>query len=381
MNRSHLKLVSRMDTVTAPISFSEMLDDHHAILEGYLDTHITRNHSDRTIEWERAFLTGWFEGIMVSDPDGERQLLVWEAMEPVKGRDRIKEFSKGLIIAGLSPRSVNGYLGMLRRLFEYILEFPYIPGKEVQPIVSKYGPIDQPVSKYDYPVHSIEQDEEGFVLTGDRLYEFYNFVRTKYIGGKQKKLTASRNYTMIVLAGESGLRADEICHLDALGEHRDLFYERNLIQTRYGKGFNGSGKRVRKTEFTQRAQEVMHIYEDQIRPCFRNALTNVALFLTERGTRVDYSDLWKPLDEIVKKARKEGLEMPPKMSWHSLRKSFATNYMEQHPEKVWVLMKLMGHRNLSTLDRYIIPGPEAYEQAINTMVRDMIPNSAVSGEQ
>jgi hypothetical protein len=195
MNRPHLKLVSRMDTITAPISFSEMLDDHHAILEGYLDTHVTCNHSDRTIESERAFLTGWFEGILVPDPDGERQLLVWEAMEPVKGRERIKEFSKGLIIAELSPRSVNGYLGMLRRLFEYILEFPYIPGKEVQLIVSKYGPIDQPVSKYDYPVHSIDQDEEGFVLTGNRLYEFYNFVRTTYIEGKQKKLTASRNVT------------------------------------------------------------------------------------------------------------------------------------------------------------------------------------------
>jgi len=381
MNRSYLKLVSRMDTLTAPISFSEMLDDHHAILEGYLDTHVTRNHSDRTIESERAFLTGWFEGILVPDPDGERQLLVWEAMEPVKGRDRIKEFSKSLIIAELSQRSVNGYLGMLRRLFEYILEFPYIPGKEVQLIVSKYGPIDQPVSKYDYPVHSYDQDEEGFVLTGKRLYEFYNFVRTTYIDGKQKKLTASRNYTMIVLAGESGLRADEICHLDALGEHRDLFYKRNLIQTRYGKGFNGSGKRVRKTMFTERAQDVMRIYEDQIRPYFRNAYTNVALFLSERGNRIDYSGMWKPLDEIVEKARKEGLEMPPKMSWHSLRKSFATNFMEQHPGKVWVLMKMMGHQNLSTIHRYIIPGQEAYEQALNTMVKDMIPSSAVSGER
>jgi site-specific recombinase XerD len=186
---------------------------------------------------------------------------------------------------------------------------------------------------------------------------------------------------MIVLAGESGLRADEICHLDALGEHRDLFYERNLIQTRYGKAVNGSGKRVRKTVFTKRAQEAMHIYEDQIRPYFRKAKTNVALFLTERGNRIGYSGMWEFLDEIVEKARKEGLEMPPKMSWHSLRKSFATNYMEQHPGKVWELMKLMGHQNLSTLDRYILPGPEAYEQAINTMVKDMIPHSAVSGEQ
>jgi site-specific recombinase XerD len=111
---------------------------------------------------------------------------------------------------------------------------------------------------------------------------------------------------MIVLAGESGLRADEICHLDALGEHRDLFYERNLIQTRHGKAVNGSGKRVRKTIFTKRAQEVMHIYEDQVRPYFREAKTNVALFLSERGDRIEYSSMWEFLDEIVEKARKEG---------------------------------------------------------------------------
>lgn len=383
MNRSHLKLVSRMEAVTTPIPFSEMLDDHYAILEGYLDTHMTRNHSDLTLEWERTFLTGWFEGIPVPDeshPDGERQMLVWEAMKPVIGRERIKEFSKGLVIAELSPRTVNKYLGTLRRLFEYILEFPYIPGQEVQLIVPKYGSIEQAVSKYDYPVHTIEQDEEGFVLTGDRLYEFYNFVRITYIEGKQKKLTASRNYAMIVLAGESGLRADEICQLDALGEHRDLFYEYDLIQTRSGKGVNGSGKRVRKTIFTEKAQDVMLVYEDQVRPYFRKAKTNVALFLTERGNRIDYSGMWDFLDEIVDLARREGLAMPPNMGWHSLRKSFATNYMERHPEKVWQLMKLMGHQNLSTLHRYVIPGREAFEQAMGAMVTDMIPNTKESKE-
>ncbi len=383
MNRSHLKLVGQVEIVNTAIPFSEKLDDHRAILEGYLDTHITRNHSSRTIEKEQKFLTGWFEGIIVPDenhPYRERQLLVWEAMKPVIGRERVKEFSKGLVIAELSPLTVNAYLGSLRRLFEYILEFPYIPGQEVQLIVSKYGQIEQPVSKYDYPVHAIDQDKEGFVLTGDQLYEFYNFVRTTYIEGKQKKLTSSRNYAMIVLAGESGLRADEICQLDALGLHRDLFYEHKLIQTRFGKGVNGSGKRVRKTIFTERAQDVMHIYEDRIRPYFRNAKINVALFLTERGNRMDYSSMWEFLDDIVEFARKEGLQMPPKMSWHSLRKSFATNYVEQHPESVWKLMKLMGHQNLSTLHRYILPGKDAYEQALNNMVVDMIPNVEESEE-
>jgi integrase len=383
MNRSHLKLIKQVETQTTDISFSEMLDDHRAILDGFLDTHITRNHSSRTIEKEQKFLTGWFEGIIVPDenhPHIERQLFVWEAMKPVIGRERVKEFSKGLVLTGLSPRTVNTYLGNLRRLFEYILEFPYIPGQEVQFIVQKYGPIEQSVSKYDYPVHSIDQEDEGFVLTGNQLYEFYNFVRTTFIEGKQKKLTASRDYAMIVLAGESGLRADEICQLDALGLHRDLFYELNLIQTRYGKGFNGSGKRVRKTIFTERAQDVLRIYEDQIRPYFRNAKTNVALFLTERGNRMDYSSMWEFLDNIVESARKVGLQLPPKMSWHSLRKSFATNYMDQYPGRVWELMKLMGHQNLSTLHRYVIPGQDAFELALNNMVTDMMPNEEESEE-
>ena len=385
MNRSHLALVKSVEVVPTPIPFSEMLDDHRAIIEGFLDTHITRNHSEKTIEWERIFLRAWFEGILVQDdrhPAGERQLMVWEAMVPVLGRERIKEFSKGLATADISPFTVTKYLGTLRRLFEYILEFPYIPGKGVQFIVQKYGRIEQPVSQYDYPVHTLDQeDQEGFVLTGDRLYEFYNFVRTTYIEGNQKKHTASRNYTMIVLAGESGLRADEICHLDALGPHRDLFYEQSRIQTRYGKSTNGSGKRVRKTIFTDLAQGTVRVYEDQVRPAFRNAKTDVALFLSEAGRRMTYTTMWEFLTLIVDKARKAGLDIPPQMSWHSLRKSFATNYMEQHPESIWDLMRFMGHQNLSTLHRYVVAGPEYHERALNRMVMEMIPNAVMPQEQ
>jgi len=131
-----LSIVKNIEIVTAPVTFTEMLDDHFTLVEGYLDTHITRNHSDRTLEWERIFLQNWFEGILVPDhnhPSGERQLFVWEAMTPVLGRQRIQEFSKGLAIAEFSPRTVNKYLGTLRRLFD----------------------IEQPVSKYDYPVQAI----------------------------------------------------------------------------------------------------------------------------------------------------------------------------------------------------------------------------------
>jgi site-specific recombinase XerD len=379
MTRPQLALVHNVEIASTPIPFSQLLADHHAILQGYLDTHITRNHSDITIERERSFLIGWFESFMMQDdnhPDGERQLFVWEAMLPVLGRQRIIEFSKGLVDAGLKPRTVQTYVGSLRRLFQYVLEFPYIPATEVQSIVSKYGRLEQPVLEYDYPVHVLDQEEEGFVLTGEQLLRFYDFVRLEYIGHNQKKLPASRDYTMIVVAGESGLRADEIRHLDALGPHRDLFYEHNSIQTRYGKGTKGSGKRVRKTIFTPFAQDTMHIYEERIRPNFPNAKTDPALFLTESGERMSYKAMWHNLHSIVEEARKAGLEVPPKLSWHSLRKSFATNFLEQHPDRPWVLMDLLGHLNPSTLHRYVKHSRTYYEQAIDEIVGAMVAETA-----
>ena len=375
MTRPQLAVVQPSAIAPSAIPVSQMLADHQSILQGYLDTHTTRNHSDRTIEAERRFLTGWFESFVLQDedsPQGERQLFVWEAMAPVLGRQRIVGFSKGLVDVGLKPRTVQGYLGCLRRLFQYVLESPYIPGTQVQSITSKYARIEQPVLEYDYPVHVLEQDEEGFVLTGEQLFQFYDFVRLQYIGHNQKKLPASRDYTMIVVAGESGLRADEILHLDALGLHRDLFYEHKCIQTRHGKGTKGSGKRVRKTIFTPFAQATMRVYEDRIRPNFPDAKTNPALFLTESGERISYKAMWHNLHSIVEEGRKAGLELPPKLSWHSLRKSFATNFMEQHPDRPWVLMDLMGHLNPSTLHRYVKHSRAYYDQAIEDIVEAMV---------
>lgn len=53
--------------------------------------------------------------------------------------------------------------------------------------------------------------------------------------------------------------------------------------------------------------------------------------LTERGEMLSYSQMWSALNRIVEQAREAGLELPPKLAWHSLRKSFATNYRSRKP--------------------------------------------------
>src|SRR5579885_1707734 len=299
MSYSHLALVRSVSSLPQQISFSEKLADHHAILQGFLTTHITQNHSEWTYDAERRFLTGWFAGQIIEDnahPDGERQLLIWEAMTPVIGRERIQAFTTDLIKdRKLKVRTVTGYLGALRRLFEYVLEFPYIPGSGGKPIVAKYGPIDQPVLEFDYPAHVLDREDEDFVLTGEQLQQFYTFIREKFMPSKQKQAPIARDYTMIVIAGECGLRADEIRHLDT----RDLFYEHNLLQTRYGKGTKGSGKRVRKTIFLEGAQKTLRYYEDQVRPLFRNAPQSSALFLSETGERISYGAMYRGLQNVL----------------------------------------------------------------------------------
>ena len=82
--------------------------------------------------------------------------------------------------------------------------------------------------------------------------------------------------------------------------------------------------------------------------------------------------MWHNLHVIVEQARKAGLDLPPKLSWHSLRKSFATAFMELHPDRPWVLMDLMGHLNPSTLHRYVLHSRAYYDQAIEDMVGTMV---------
>ena len=41
------------------------------------------------------------------------------------------------------------------------------------------------------------------------------------------------------------------------------------------------------------------------------------------------------------------------MSWHWMRRIFATRFIERHPNKLAVLITLLGHMNANTVHKYI----------------------------
>ncbi len=321
-------------------------NDHHHLVARYLQSHRIRNHSAGTIKKEEAFLHSWF----LEHGNTSRPLYCWEAMEPVRGRKRILDYGDTLLKSELSASTVRAYLGILSRFFSYVLEFPYLGENEnIERITHRYGTIEQPVSEFDLPTHIYNGEKLGVPFDPEKLYEFYATVRNKYLGQGQHKSIRARNYAMVVLAGESGLRIDELLHIELV----DLFFESNKIQTRWAKGTRGSGKRSRVTLFTPLARDSVKYYLNQHRPKILGASESDLLFVSKSGCPLTYTPIHEALKEMIKIANKAQFPVADHMSFHWLRRIFATRFIEKFPNQLAVLVSLLGHMTPNTVHCYI----------------------------
>ena len=334
-------------TARGVVPSSEALDHHYGLLAGYIQSHRVRNHSEKTIHRERAFLRGWFE----QHGSCAHPLYVWEAMAPQVGREHLGEYTKALQESGLTSDTIRSYLGSLRSFFSFVLEHPFVKiNTGFVRIQNLYGPIDQPISEYDIPAHVYDGERKGVPLDPERLYAFYAAIRKNYLNVPgQAKALAARNYAALVLAGESGLRADELLHLEV----HDLHFDSLKIQTRWAKGTRGSGKRARLTIFTPLAQDTARFYLAQVRPLIKNSGDTSFLFPSKTGGLLDYASLQKALSEMKDAATRADFPILPHLSWHWMRRFFATRFIERFPNKLSVLITLLGHMSPGTVHRYI----------------------------
>lgn len=333
-----LELASQPKPLVLPPK-DKAAEDHEILLTSYFQSYRVRNFSPRTISKEKRFLESWFL---------EHGLLTWQAMEPVKGRKRVTDYANVLVDAGIRSDTVRSYLGTLRRYFSYILEFPFVGVNPVRRIQEVYGAIDQPVTEYDMPRHVYNGERLGVPMDPERLYDFYSTLRQYYLGSRGWEPVKARNYTLSVLAGESGLRADELLHL----EIGDLFFEGRKIQTRYAKGTHGSGKRARLTLFPPLARDTLSFYLKAHRPKLYRG-DGPLVFLSPSGDPLRYSVIHQALGEMVKLSQKAKFPVMDHMGWHWFRRIFATRFIESYPNRLSVLVSLLGHTTPNTVHCYI----------------------------
>jgi site-specific recombinase XerD len=324
---------------------------HNQLLQGYYQSQIIRNHSPNTREATKRHLESWFK----SQGTSERPLLIWEAMRPMDGRKLIIEYGKTLIQAELANHTIRKYLGNLKNFFQYVIEHPVVHGEngKSKRLIALYGPIEQPVSEYDIPQHTYDACDgpNGVPLDPEKLREFYSIIRKHYLGTNGHVHIRARNYAMIVMAGETGLRADELRHLEI---QRDLFFDSKKVQTRFAKSTKGSGKRTRLTLFTPLARDTIRYYLRVHRPQIASGKSGDFLFPSqETAGPIVYNQMMLFLQEMVALANKKGFPIADHFTWHWFRRIFATRFIETFPTDLPTLISLLGHTSLGTVHRYI----------------------------
>ncbi|HKF47578.1 MAG TPA: tyrosine-type recombinase/integrase [Terracidiphilus sp.] len=339
-----------------PVPFAEKMQDHTAILDAFLDTHVVGIHSHRTWLFDKRYFRGFFDGYKFrADQEATGQpLFIWDAMHPIIGPTIINSYCTGLAETDLKRRTCISYLRRLNALFRHVVANPHIPTRSIRDrvlISEKYNAIANPISKYIYPPPKATDDSAEGLLLEEDLNNFLHWISRDYL--PTAPLSAGRTYTMIVVVSECGFRFCELEGLDALQPTRDIIADRRSIRTRFGKAAHGSGPRPRQVELTPMARDTLKHYEQHIRPKFPNAATEPALFMSEAGSRIGYWEAKSDLETIVQHARIAGLVLPADMGWHSFRRSFATQFLQRHPDQIWKLLDLMGHEDSLSLIRYV----------------------------
>jgi integrase len=189
--------------------------DHDLVLAAYLRTFEKRGFEEETSERTRKFLDSFFKSILIRYPEGDPQqhILIWDLLHPY-GSEIIDLYAASLSKYTSTRGTQIKYLGEIRRLCEYTIQKAYIPSRTPVAIKERYVTPSQPVTRYDHPVHAIDDPNVDPALIGDSLRHLLDFVRVDYVKNSRNKDLARRDYVAIVVAVTSGVRANELCHLD-----------------------------------------------------------------------------------------------------------------------------------------------------------------------
>src|SRR2546421_516898 len=167
-------------TTAVRVPWVEQQSDHDRKLQQYFHTFRMRNFSSDTSSGLAQFITGFFRSCIVQDtmhPAGARTLYYWELMNPHSGSEYVAQFNESLIAAGLKLKTRHKYIKDIQYFCEFVLANLELPGStDGQTVITKYGPIKQPVSKYNHPPHAPDDEEsERYVLSSEQRDSFYEF--------------------------------------------------------------------------------------------------------------------------------------------------------------------------------------------------------------
>jgi integrase len=340
------------------IPWEEQLQDHNLKIEEYLRNLVFRGCTyETTVKTAKVILKRVFDGLQIEDPNhprGRRQILVWELLDPERGSSRLGLLTSLLLRENLAHGTRREYIRELRGFCEYVLAKPNISGTSELTIIEKYGPIALTFTKYDLPVHADDRPSNPrYALAAALSDDLYEFLRTEYLPNHSLPHLGAQDYTAIVLQAEIGARTSELLGIRSRRESSDIDWQSGRVRL-FGKAKAFSGKRVRTVPLTAFAMEVLRVFEKIFKPMFSCRNANEYLFLDKDGDQLTDQQYFENFRRIVDLARDAGVPLPVDLRPHDLRRTFATNELEQKPWAYRQVLRKLGHTFPSSGAPYLI---------------------------
>jgi site-specific recombinase XerD len=221
----------------------------------------------------------------------------------------------------LKPATVNRRLQALRRLCRWATRRGWLaedPSQEVKTI--RVQARRQPIGLHEPEAHALLR-----------------------VAGQSGHGLARRNYALMQLMVQTGLRVSEVASL--LVDDATVHARSGSIRVREGKG-----RKARDVPLNATARRAVRQYLES-----REEVTpDEALFFSKRGTPMSIRSVQAVVTELGRRAKIERV----RVSAHTLRHTFALNYLKHNPGKLVELASLLGHESLDTTAIYTRPSAE-----------------------
>lgn len=273
-------------------------------LEAVMRIYVSEGYRDRTMDDYRKFWADFGKII------GRRYI------NEVTADDIRKYITELLKTRSLSPVTVNIRLSAIRAMFNRL---------EGENIIS-----DNPVTK----IRKLKTDEKKiFTLTDTQVRLLFSVVDKDSFAGY-------RDYVAMLTLLKCGLRSNEINALDI----SDIDFENGVILL---PGAKNKNRKTRTVPISKKVADELAQLISETREYFGPEVNRV--FTNQYGEPLNDDRLRKRMDKY---SRVAGLKGECRASPHSLRHTFAANFLK-NGGNIRTLMAILGHSDISTTQIYL----------------------------
>lgn len=309
LNAQELETVSR--AVTAAVT---TFDDALAL---FMNDCERRGLRPFTIKYYRREIASFFAFL----ESVEHSAFVHEVV-----RDDLTEFIEDLQRRGRKPGTINAKIRAIRAIFAWLAEYRYI-------------------GKHPFKNYPLVKDNAGHIETFSLKQ-----VKALLAAPNKRTFTGQRDYTLMLLLLETGVRLNEVAQMNV----EDVRLDEGAVLVREAKN-----RFARSVPIQSKMREQMRRYLK-----LRGTADTEALFVTLDGEPLRRRSIQTQIAKYGREAKIEGVRCSPHTFRHTMAKMSVMN-----GAGVFELQKILGHSSLDMVRVYV----NLYSSEIHERHRDFSP--------